>query len=112
MKTTLPLFESAPVAASTLRLAGKSEERVGSMDVGEEVFLVVKAYVSGVGHETTEIGLERRHTIKAEEIILISREDGARFLDEAHALSDDRFGLQHMFASAGIDMETGEMRGE
>ena len=109
MKTALPLFEDMPVVSSTLRVSGKSVERVGSLDVGEEVFLIVRAYVSGVNHETTDIGLERRHSLKAEELVIMPREDGARFLDEAHAMSDDRFGLQHLFASSGIDPDTGEI---
>lgn len=109
MNTSLPLFEDTPVAASDMRVSGRSTERVGSLDIGEEVFLVVKAHVAGVGHEATDIGLVRRHKLVAEEMLLISADDGARFLDEARALSDDRFGLQAMFDAAHIDLDTGEI---
>ena len=58
MKNQLPMFEGAPVNSANFRLSGKSAERVGSLDVGEEVFLTVKAYVSGVNPETTEADIE------------------------------------------------------
>ena len=103
-----------PVVSSTLRVSGKSAERVGSLDVGEEVFLIVKAYVSGVNHETTDTGLERRHTLKAEEMCIIGRDDGLRILEEGRALSDERFGISDLFSSIGaevsdVDPETGEI---
>ncbi len=98
-----------PVVSSNLRVSGKTEERVGALDVGEEVFLIVRGYVSGVNHESTDIGLERRHSVKTEEIVIIQRQDGQRLLGEAQALSDERFGLQNIFDSIGANLDTGEL---
>jgi hypothetical protein len=83
MQTKLPSFEKNPVLAADLRITGKLEDRVGALNVGEEVFMVVRGAVLGVGHLQTDEGIIRTHTVRATDLILISADEGLQMLAEA-----------------------------
>ena len=101
MKTTLPKFEGRQVQAGTLRVTGRSREKVGALALDEEVFLIVRGTVSQIAHSEVSIdGAEifaRVHTVKANALQLVERAAGERMLDEATALADERFGVVNLF---------------
>jgi len=103
------MFEGARPETASLRLTGKSEERVGALAHGELVYLLVKANVAKVthGYDADDL-LVREHTLKASNVIILDAKDGARLLTEGQMLADERFGVPSLFA--GVDRETGEVK--
>lgn len=113
MNIKLPAFEGRVPAAALVKLTGGADDRVGALNIGEEVFFVVKATVVGVTHGDVKDTFTRQHKVQATRLVLVEREDGERILAEATAMADDRFGVANLFADAssalGYDSETGEM---
>lgn len=114
MKTTMPKFEGRAVQMGALKLTGKADERIGSLDYDEEVYLLVRARVSKVSHEeVTKQGatfFARLHTANARSVVIVDPADGERMLDEAAMLADERFGVQSLFGGPPkADPETGEV---
>lgn len=99
MKTQLPKFEGSGVPkAARLRLTGKSDERVGALGLGEEVYLIISGVVSNVDHGSVGNVFARTHKVKASAVVFLEREQGQRMLEEAAMLADERFGIQNLFA--------------
>ena len=113
MEEQLGAFEGEPVQASVIRLTGSSGDRVGHLDRGEEVYFVGKARISGISHHDVREVFTRDHAAPVISLLLIRREDGARMLDEAEALADDRFGVSALFRDAHgtVNPDTGEING-
>jgi len=113
MQTKLPMFEGREVRAAALKLTGKSDDAVGALDSGEEVFLIVRGTVEKISHEDAKVGdarlFARVHTVKADRVVLVTADDGERMLEEGLMLSDDRFGVANLFTGPGPDGETGEI---
>lgn len=101
MKNNLPKFEGQQPKASGLRITGRSGERVGALANEEEVFLVVKGVVAKVGHGNVGNVFTRTHDVKVTTAILVDRDAGARFLDEATAWANERFGIRDLFNQDG-----------
>ena len=101
MKTTLPRFEGRPVQVGTIRLTGRTHDRVGCLAHDEEVFLIVRARVADVGHGDARVNgadlFARKHILKADAVSIVEAKDGARMLEEAIALADERFGVPNLF---------------
>lgn len=97
MKVQLPKFEGRTPATAALKMAGVTESRVGSLAIDEEVFLVVKATVTGVRHKDVKEVFTRLHEVRPSAMVLVDREMGERILDEAQMLADERFGVQNLF---------------
>ena len=102
MKTTLPRFENRTPAAATLALSGKATANVGALAYGEEVFLIVRANVTLVGHGEARVNgadvFARKHTLKADACQLLDADEGKRMLAEAEMLADERFGVPNLFS--------------
>lgn len=99
MKTQLPKFEGSGVPkAARLKLTGNSDERVGALALGEEVYLIIRGVVSNVDHGSVGNVFARTHKVKASSVVFIDREQGERMLDEAAMLADERFGIRNLFA--------------
>lgn len=118
MKTTMPTFEGRAVHAGALKLTGKADERIGSLDYDEEVYLLVRARITKVSHEEVTkdgVGLFARiHTANARSLVIVDPNDGERMLDEAAMLADERFGVASLFGGGDgprADPETGEIGG-
>jgi hypothetical protein len=101
VKEQLPEFEGHHPEQAALRLTGKVQERVGALGFGEEVYVVVRAIVTKVGHGTLDKVFTRIHDAKATALYLVDPKDGERWLDEAALLSDERFGIQSLFGPDG-----------
>jgi hypothetical protein len=101
MKTNLPKFEGRPVEAASLRLSGKSQERVGSLALGEEVYVIVKATIAKISHGDASEVFTRQHDARAVAVVIVDRKDGERWLSEAAMLADERFGIQNLFGPNG-----------
>jgi hypothetical protein len=86
-------------------LTGHSDERVGALVNEEEIFLIVRAVVSNVDHGNVGNVFTRTHKVKATSAILLDAEQGARILDEAAMLADERFGIQSLFNQADGESE-------
>lgn len=114
MKEQLGLFEGEAVQAASIKLTGTSDDRVGQLDRGEEVFFVGKARVAGITHQDVKEVFTRIHTAPVINLLLIGREDGQRMLAEAQALANDRFGIQELLAEATdiVGNNGGEGEGE
>ncbi len=112
MRTTLGTFEGRVIEASALKVAGSMGEKVGTLEQGEEVYLIVKGYVTAITHGFSKETFTRLHKVSATNVVLIDREDGRRMLTEAVALQDDRFGLQQMFSEAELVIAHDPMTGE
>ena len=97
MKTRLPKFEGIPVEAATLRVAGALGERVGALASGEEVFIVLRAVVTDVTHGVHADVMTRQHKATTVVAALLEPEQGARLLEEALVLADERFGIRDLF---------------
>lgn len=97
MKTTLPKFEGQQVQAARLKLSGHSDERVGALASEEDVYLIVRGVVAHIDHGNVGDVFTRTHTVRATAAILMSADQGARILDEAAMLADERFGVQNLF---------------
>jgi hypothetical protein len=110
MKTELPRFEGRKVQAATLRLTGKTRDRVGALSLDEEVFLIVRGTVSQIAHtDVVEGGADaftRVHTLKASDIVLIEADQGAKMLDEAVMMAGERFGVRDLFHQDPGEPET------
>lgn len=105
MKTALPKFEGQQVKAARLKLAGRSDERVGALALDEEVYLIVRGVVRKVTHGDETGIFTRTHEVKASAAILLDRDQGARILDEAAMLADERFGIRNLFNDDGNEGE-------
>jgi hypothetical protein len=103
MKTTLHKFEGQMPKAARLKVSGHSDERVGELANDEEVYLIVKGVVSTVDHGHVGNVFTRTHKVKATSVILMDRDQGARILDEAAMLADERFGIQSLFNPDGTN---------
>jgi hypothetical protein len=101
MKTALPKFEGRQVLAGSLRLTGKTRDKVGALALDEQVFLIVRGTVSQVAHSEVSIDgatvFARVHTVKADALMLLERDAGEKMLDEATMLADERFGVVNLF---------------
>lgn len=70
MNTVLPIFESRRVEAAELKLTGKVDERIGSLDYDEEVYLIVRGRVSKITHaEIKRDGAEVRPTARRHRLV-------------------------------------------
>ena len=104
MKTTLGSFEGRKVDAGQLKLTGKADDKIGTFDYDEEVFMLVKGRVKKITHGEGKDGkatvFVREHTV-----------DGERMLDEAAMLADEQFGVHSLWGPGDkeADPETGEI---
>ena len=102
MKTSLPRFENRTPAAATLALTGKANANVGALSYGEEVFLIVRASVTLVGHGEARVNgadvFARKHTLKADACQLLDADEGKTMLAEAEMMADERFGVPNLFS--------------
>lgn len=118
METQLGLFEGTAVEAARLTLSGASDERVGKMAMGEEIFLVVKAVVHKVSHGEEKVNkveqFTRTHKAGITAMFMVDKGAGERMLMEASMLSDEQFGISNLFTThsdeglghiAGADVE-------
>jgi hypothetical protein len=103
MKSHPPAFEGLDIAATSLKLTGKTGVRVGALDMGEPVYLMVKAYITRIGHADEGGLFTRSHDAKTADIAIVDADTGARMLDEALALSDERFGIRSLFRQPQAD---------
>jgi hypothetical protein len=101
MKTALPKFEGQHVKAARMKISGHSDERIGALANEEEVYLIVRGVVATVDHGNVGNVLTRTHKVKATAVILLDKDQGARLLDEAAMLADERFGIQSLFNGDG-----------
>lgn len=97
MKTQLGTFEGRPIDVGALKLTGSASERVGKLDMGEEVYVICRAIVGRIEHGKSKDGFVRVHKADAVAMALIERDDGERMLSEGQALADERFGLAGLF---------------
>lgn len=97
MKPSLPEFEGETPKQARLKLTGHSDERVGALAKEEEFFLIVRGVVSNVDHGNVGNVFTRTHKGKATSMILLDKDQGARILDEAAMLADERFGVPNLF---------------
>lgn len=115
MNKGLSIFEGRAVEAAQLKITGGSDDRVGTLEYGEQIFFVGKAWVSKITHEEKKEGFTRIHTASASSMVLLEREDGERMLSEGQMMADERFGIANLFAQAdivlGYDPDTGELDG-
>lgn len=113
MNKKLGIFEGRPVEATELKVSGGSDDRVGTLDYGEQIFFIGKATVSKITHEDKKTGFSRIHTATASAMVLLEKKDGEQMLSEAQMLADERFGIANLFAQAevvlGYDPDTGEL---
>lgn len=116
MHKKLGIFEGKLVEVAELKITGGSDDRVGTLDYGEQIFFVGKATVSKITHEDKKTGFSRIHTATASAMVLLEKEDGERMLGEGQMLADERFGIANLFAQAGAtlgyDPDTGELEGD
>lgn len=121
MQEKLDLFEGRDVQISELRLLGSTHERVGQLEQGEEVLIVAKAVVSEVKFRTQRVehggepAMVRSHRAGMVQFFIVPNDQGARWLDEARALADERFGIQDLLTWTGQNGEgdgEGEVRDE
>lgn len=99
MKTQLPKFEGEQPKAARLKISGRSDERVGAMARNEEFYIVARCAVAKIIHGDDGGVLTRTHDAKAAVIVVIDRATGARLLDEAVMLANDRFGIRDLFTA-------------
>jgi hypothetical protein len=97
VKTSLPRFEGQHVKAARLKLSGHSDERIGALANEEEIYLIVRGVVADVAHGNVSNVFTRTHKVKATAAILLDRDQGARILDEAAMLADERFDIPSLF---------------
>jgi hypothetical protein len=97
LKTQLPKFEGQQVKAAALKVSGRCDSRVGALGLDEEVYLVIKVVVAKISHGDQSGIFTRTHDAKAVVIVPLERASGARILDEASALADERFGIANLF---------------
>ena len=97
MKTRLPKFEGVSVEAATLRVNGSIDERVGSLASGEELFVILRAVVVDVAHGIRAEVMTRQHKARTVNAVLLEPDQGARLLEEALVLADERFGIRDLF---------------
>lgn len=95
-----------------MKLAGSVSDRVGSLDMGEHVFVIVKGTVAGITHGDVKDVFTRTHKVTASALVILDPEDGRRMLDEAQMIADERFGIENLFRQAEeatADPDTGEV---
>jgi hypothetical protein len=97
----LPKFEGEQPQAASLRLSGRSDERVGALAREEEVYLIVRAVVNKITHGDESGVLTRVHHARATTVILMERDQGERILDEATMLANEQFGIRDLFNQDG-----------
>ncbi|MDE2101510.1 MAG: hypothetical protein KGL39_29970 [Patescibacteria group bacterium] len=101
MKTTLPRFEGTLPSGAVLKLSGGTEDRVGALALGEEVYIVCKGTVTGITHQNVKDVFTRLHTVQPSALVLLERSDGERMLTEGQLLADERFGVDNLFKGDG-----------
>ena len=89
--------------AATLKVAGSLAERVGALATGEELFVILRAVVTDVGHGIHADVMTRQHKAATVLAVLLEPEQGARLLEEALVLADERFGIRDLFHTDGTD---------
>ena len=97
MKARLPKFEGVAVEAATLRVSGSIGERVGALASGEELFVILRAVVTDVAHGVKADVMTRQHRATTIVAVLLEPGQGARLLEEALVLADERFGIRDLF---------------
>lgn len=97
MKTRIQKFEGAPVDGATLKVTGALGERVGQLARGEEVFVILRAVVTDVNHGIRGELLLRQHKAATVVAAMLEPDQGARLLEEALTLADERFGIRDLF---------------
>lgn len=105
MKTKLPNFDGQHVKAARLKLSGKSDERVGALALDEEAYVIVRCVCTHVDHGDVDGVLTRLHAMRATAVVLMDKGAGARMLDEASMLADERFGISNLFTQSEGDGE-------
>lgn len=113
MNNQLGTFEGRKVESSALKLSGSVADRIGHLDLEEQVFIIVKGTVAGVLHGDVKDVFTRTHKVSASALVILDPGDGERMLDEAQMIADERFGVENLFRQAndaiGADPETGEI---
>ena len=97
MRTKLPKFDGITVEASTLRATAHLSDRVGALRSGEEVFLILRAIVTDVTHHPNAEAMCRVHKAATLTAAMLEPAQGARLLEEALELADERFGIRNLF---------------
>lgn len=100
MREELGSFEGRHVQVGELRLLGVSTERIGHLDLDEEVLIVAKATVASVMHRDKSIArggepmFVRTHRASLSRFFIVPADQGEKWLAEGKALADERFGVQ------------------
>lgn len=105
-------FEGRKVDAGAMKLSGSTSDRVGHLEMGEQIFLVVKGTVAGILHSDVKDIFTRTHKIAASALVILEPEVGRRMLDEGQMIADERFGIENLFRQAEEiigDPSTGEV---
>lgn len=97
MKTQLPRFEGKVPSAGAMKMNGTTEDRVGCLAYGEEVYFIGKGTVSGIDHTDVKDVFTRVHKVSPSALVLIDRKDGEKMLTEAQMLADERFDVASLF---------------
>lgn len=97
MKTKLPRFEGETPATAVVKLSGRADDRVGALARNEECFFVIKAVIANVDHGDHGGALARIHKAKVVAMFYLEADQGARLLEEAALLADERFGIRDLF---------------
>ncbi len=109
METQLGTFEGRRVQASKLMLNGSTTDRIGHMDLDEEIYLVVKARVASISHGETKVHktdlFTRTQQGKIEQMFVVDRDEGEAMLSDAAQKADERFGVKNLFSGDDEDDE-------
>ena len=80
-----------------MRVNGNVDERIGALASGEELFVILRAVVTDVAHGIRGEVMTRQHKAKTVTAVLLEADQGARLLEEALVLADERFGIRDLF---------------
>lgn len=70
---------------------------------GREVFVILRAVVTDVGHGLHKEVMTRQHKAATVIAALLEPDQGGRLLEEALVLADERFGIRDLFHTDGDD---------
>lgn len=105
MQTELPKFEGRDVQSSVACFSGRVNQRVGALAQDEFAIVIARVRVNGVQHKdfkavsgTGPKLFSRIHDLATTRAVLVSEEDGARLLEEAITLADEKFGIDNLFS--------------
>jgi hypothetical protein len=99
MNTQLPFFEGHEVSSATLAITGKLDANVGSFNMDEEVYLIVRGCVSDISHGKKKGAILRKQKLESIAMVILDKEAGERMITEAAILADEKFGVSNLFSN-------------